>query len=113
MPYGVRLRMIGSGPTWLRGVKIFVWSLTPSRAGIITSLTSNRSAGFGACSTRAGTAVTSRHPTTRTSVAGRAYRFIAKDYNERATETQRHGGLNVLGHKEQSSLCLRASVACP
>ena len=38
---------IGSGPRCDRGVKIFVCSFTPSRVGIITSLTSNRSAALG------------------------------------------------------------------
>jgi hypothetical protein len=34
MPYGVRIMMNGSGPAWALGMKMRVWSPTPSRAGI-------------------------------------------------------------------------------
>src|SRR5262245_6149247 len=51
MPYGVRFRMMGSGACCDRGRKILVCRRVPSRVGIITSETSNRSAGLGcACS---------------------------------------------------------------
>src|SRR5207253_769454 len=49
MPYGVRVKMIGSGPGAPLGTKIVVCSFTPSRAGIITSVRSKPGAESGSC----------------------------------------------------------------
>src|ERR1041385_9208102 len=51
MPYGVRVKMKGRLVVIPFGVKIQVWSLTPSRIGIIASVESNAEPGAaaGAC----------------------------------------------------------------
>src|ERR1043166_10205312 len=56
MPYGVRVKMTGSAAVFPFGVKIRVWSFTPSRIGIIDSVESNAEEAAGACAGAAGTA---------------------------------------------------------
>src|ERR1051325_6461610 len=48
MPYGVRVKMKGRLVVIPFGVKIQVWSLTPSRIGIIASVESNAEPGAAA-----------------------------------------------------------------
>src|ERR1051325_1628642 len=55
MPYGVRVRMRGSGVESPFGVKIRVCRRTPSRIGIIAAVES-RAGAAGACAVAAGTA---------------------------------------------------------
>src|SRR5262245_53942108 len=78
MPYGVRLKMIGSGPDWLRGTKILVFSRLPSRIGIITSDTSKRSAGFVACCGRTSAVASTSRLTTVSRKAGAVRCFMGE-----------------------------------
>src|ERR1041385_5993920 len=86
MPYGVRVKMKGRLVVIPFGVKIQVWSLTPSRIGIIASVESNAEPGAaaGACAGAARPAAekrTRRRPVRRRTdrVIGRLSLSLARD----------------------------------